>query len=162
VTSSAAVTIFVVPAPRPATGSGSNVCATGVSTGKRSWTVQHRAWVRRVRLDDPLAQAALEQMLCHLETLDTQLAAVDRKLEQVAATHPWCDPVSWLTCFRGISTLTALGLLAEISDFRRFATPRELMSFLGLTVAECSSGDRQVRGSMTKTGNRHARRLLPP
>ena len=128
--------------------------------GKKAWTLQHRAWVRRQRLDDPLAQAALENMLCHLETLEAQLAAVDRQLEQVAASHPWCDPVRWLTCFRGISTLTALGLLAEIGDFRRFATARELMSFLGLTVAEYSSGDRHVRGAMTKTGNRHARRLL--
>jgi transposase len=128
--------------------------------GKKSWTVRHRAWVRRQRLDDALAQSALEHMLCHLDTLDAQLAAVDRQLEQVAAGHPWCDPVRWLCCFRGISTLTALGLLAEIGDFRRFATARELMSFLGLTVAEYSSGERRSRGSLTKTGNRHARRLL--
>jgi transposase len=128
--------------------------------GKKAWTVQHRAWVRRQRLDDALAQSALEHMLCHLDTLDAQLAAVDRQLAEVAATHPWCDPVAWLCCFRGISTLTALALLAEIGDFRRFATARELMSFLGLTVAEYSSGDRRYRGSLTKTGNRHARRLL--
>jgi transposase len=128
--------------------------------GKTSWTLQHRAWVRRQRLDDALAQSALEHMLCHLDTLDAQLAAVDRELEQVAASLPWCDPVRWLCCFRGVSTLTALGLLAEIGDFRRFASARELMSFLGLTVAEYSSGERRSRGSLTKTGNRHARRLL--
>jgi transposase len=128
--------------------------------GKKSWTLQHRAWVRRQRLDDPLAQAAFEHMLCHLDAIDAQIAAVDRQLEQVAASQPWCDPVRWLSCFRGISTLTALGLLAEIGDFRRFATPRELMSFLGLTVSEYSSGERRSRGSLTKTGNRHARRLL--
>jgi transposase len=128
--------------------------------GKKAWTLQHRAWVRRQRLDDPLAQAALEHMLCHLDALDAQLAAVDRQLEQIAASHPWCDPLRWLCCFRGVSTLTALALLAEIGDFRRFATARELMSFLGLTVAEYSSGQRRLRGSLTKTGNRHARRLL--
>lgn len=128
--------------------------------GKKAWTKQYQTWLRRQRLNDPLAQAALEHMLCHLDATDAQLAAVDRQLEQVAASHPWCDPVRWLTCFRGISTLTALGLLAEIGDFRRFATARELMSFLGLTVAEYSSGERRTRGSLTKTGNRHARRLL--
>ncbi len=128
--------------------------------GKKAWTKQYQGWLRRQRLDDPLAQAALEHMLCHLDATDAQLAAVDRQLEQVAASHPWCDPVRWLTCFRGVSTLTALGLLAEIGDFRRFATARELMSFLGLTVAEYSSGERRTRGSLTKTGNRHARRLL--
>jgi transposase len=128
--------------------------------GKKAWTLQHRAWVRRQRLDDPLAQTALEHMLAHLETLDAQLGAVDRQLADVAAAHPWRDPVRWLSSFRGISTLTALALLAEIGDFRRFATARELMSFLGLTVAEYSSGDRRSRRSLTKTGNRHARRLL--
>lgn len=127
--------------------------------GKKAWTLQHRAWLRRQRLDDPLAQAALEQMVCHLDAIDAQIAAVDRQLDQVAASHPWCDPVRWLCCFRGIATLTALGLLAEIGDFRRFARPRELMSFLGLTVSEYSSGERRSRGSLTKTGNHHARRL---
>jgi transposase len=128
--------------------------------GKKAWTLQHRAWVRRQRLDHPLAQAALEHMLCHLDAAEAQIAAVDRQLEQIAARAPWCDPVRWLCCFRGISTLTALGLLAEIGDFRRFASPRELMSFLGLTVSEYSSGERRIRRSLTKTGNRHARRLL--
>jgi len=128
--------------------------------GKKSWTLQHGAWVRRQRLDEPLAQAALEHMLCHLDAVDVQISAVDRQLAQVAASHPWCDPVRWLCCFRGISTLTALGLLAEIGDFRRFGSARELMSLLGLTLSEYSSGERRVRGSMTKTGNRHARRLL--
>ena len=60
----------------------------------------------------------------------------------------------------GIATRTALGLLAEIGDFRRFASPRELMSYLGLTPSEYSSGEQQHRGHITKTGNRHARRLL--
>jgi transposase len=68
--------------------------------------------------------------------------------------------VRWLSSFRGIGLRTALGLLAEIGDFRRFGSARELMSFLGLTVSEYSSGERQHRGHLTKTGNRHARRLL--
>jgi transposase len=128
--------------------------------GKKAWTLRHRDWVRRQRLDDPLAQAALEQMLCHLAALDAQLAALDRQLETVARSERWAEPVRWLCCFRGIATLTALALLGEIGDFRRFRSPRELMSFLGLTVSEYSSGERRVRGSITKTGNRHARRLL--
>src|SRR5207248_1454628 len=82
--------------------------------GKTAWTLRHQAWLRRQRLDDPLAQAALEQMLCHLDATDAQIAAVDRQLEQIAGSDPWSDPVRWLCCFRGIATLTALGLLAEI------------------------------------------------
>lgn len=128
--------------------------------GKRSWTKQHIAWVRRQRLQDANAQRALEHMLAHLDGLDAQLAAIAHELAAIAQTDPWRDPVAWLVSFRGISIRTALGLLAEIGDFRRFGTARELMSFLGLTVAEYSSGDRQHRGHLTKTGNRHARRLL--
>jgi len=128
--------------------------------GKKAWTIKHREWLDRQRLDDPLAQLALEQMRAHLDGLDAQLAALDQELAQVALSEPWADPVSWLCCFRGIATHTALGLLAEIGDFRRFASPRELMSYLGLTPTEYSSGDQQHRGHIAKTGNRHARRLM--
>ena len=128
--------------------------------GKKSWTRAHVAWVRRQRLADPFAQEALTHLLCHLDAVDAQLAALDHRLDQLAATEPWSDPVRWLCSFRGISTRTALGLLAEIGDFRRFASARELMGFLGLTPSEYSSGESRHRGHITKTGNEHARRLL--
>jgi transposase len=128
--------------------------------GKKAWTKEHRAWVARQRLDDELAQAALEQMLCHLDGLDRQLDALDQDLERVALSEPWHARVQRLACFRGISTRTALGLIAEIGDFHRFAHPRELASYLGITPSEYSSGEQQHRGHITKAGNRHARRLL--
>lgn len=128
--------------------------------GKKAWTLQHRAWVCRQRLDDPLAQLALEQMLTHLDGIERQLTVLDARIEQVGASDRWREPVQILTCFRGISTRTALGLIAEIGDFRRFGHPRELASYLGITPSEFSSGDQQHRGHITKAGNRHARRLL--
>ena len=128
--------------------------------GKKQWTQRHQAWVRRQRLNDPLAQTALEQMLLYLDALDLQLERLDGDLEQVAQSERWRAQVKALCAFRGISTRTALGLIAEIGDFRRFAHPRELASWLGITPTEYSSGDQQHRGHITKTGNRHARRLL--
>ena len=128
--------------------------------GKNAWTLRHRAWVLRQRLDDPLAHEALSQMLTHLDGLDRQLAALDAQLEQIAEREPWGWQVDKLRAFRGIATLTALGLIAEIGDFARFAHPRELASWLGITPSEYSSGDQQHRGHITKSGNRHARRLL--
>ena len=62
--------------------------------------------------------------------------------------------------FRGIATRTALGLLAEIGDLRRFGHPRELMPTSASSPSEYSSGDQRHRGHITKTGNQHARRLL--
>ena len=128
--------------------------------GKKAWTIQHRTWLARQRLSDPLAQRALEHMLSHLASVEAELGAIDHELEQVASREPWGDPVRWLCSFRGVGLITALGLIAEIGDFRRFAHPRELMSYLGLTPSEYSSGDQQHRGHITKCGNRHARRLL--
>ncbi|MCA1701695.1 MAG: IS110 family transposase, partial [Actinobacteria bacterium] len=127
---------------------------------KHAWTRQHAAWLDRQRLSDPLAHSALAHMRSHLAAIDAQLGAIDHELEAVATGEPWCDPVRWLCSFRGVATHTALGLVAEIGDFRRFSNPRELMSYLGLTPTEYSSGDQQHRGHITKCGNRHARRLL--
>jgi transposase len=128
--------------------------------GKKTWTLAYRAWVRRQRLADPNAHSALSHMLSHLDAIDAEIAALDRELERIAGTEPWSDPVAWLQCFRGSKTLTALALLAEIGDFRRFGSARELMSFLGLTPSEYSSGAERHRGRITKSGNAHARRLL--
>jgi transposase len=128
--------------------------------GKKAWTVRHRAWVARQALEDPLAQAALDQMLVHLDSIERQLATFDASLEQLARSGRWASQVQVLTRFRGIATLTALGLIAEIGDFARFSHPRELASWLGITPSEYSSGEQQHRAHITKAGNHHARRLL--
>jgi Transposase IS116/IS110/IS902 family len=96
---------------------------------------------------------ALEQALARLADLDKDITAL-------ADTEPYRRPVGWLRCFRGIDTLSAMILLAEIVDFQRFRHPRELMAYLGLVPSEYSSGEVQRRGAITKAGNTHARRVL--
>jgi transposase len=118
--------------------------------GKKSWTRAHVHWVHGQRLADSLAQAALEQMLIHLGGIDRQLAALDARLEQIAQEQRWGWQVEKLRAFRGISTLTALGLIAEIGDFARFSHPRELASWLGMTPSEYSSAEQQHSGLITK------------
>ncbi len=87
-------------------------------------------------------------------------AELDWQLEAVARADPYAKPVAKLSCLRGISTLSALALVAEIGDFRRFESPRQLMAFIGLVPREYSSGGKKKRGGITKTGNKHIRRLL--
>ena len=65
-----------------------------------------------------------------------------------------------MRCLRGIDTLTAVGLCAEIGDFARFARAGHLMSFVGLVPSEHSSGQTRRQGQITKSGSGHARRLL--
>jgi transposase len=131
-----------------------------VFTDGKHWTLRHRNWVAARRLADPVAQLALETMRAHLEMIETQLRQLDVQLDRIAQDDRWRPGVRVLTSFRGIATLTALSLLAEIGDFRRFGAARELMRYLGLTPSEYSSGESQHRGHITKAGPVHARRLL--
>ncbi len=128
--------------------------------GKKLWTGKHRQWVARQQLEDPLAQAALEQMLLHMHGLDRQLDQLDRALIGVAESPRWASTVNALVCFKGVLTRTALGLIAEIGDFARFSSPRELYAWIGIVPSEYSSGEQRHRGHITKAGNEHARRLL--
>src|SRR6185437_10913252 len=65
-----------------------------------------------------------------------------------------------LMCLRGIDFLAAVTLVAELGDLTRFAHPRSLMAYLGLVPSEFSSGGNRHQGSITRSGNKHARRIL--
>jgi transposase len=125
------------------------------------WASQrHLAWLSSVRLQDPLAQTVLaEYLACH-EVLLARRDRLDGLIAEQAAHGPWAPTVGRLRCLRGVDTLTAVGLLAEIGDFTAFAHPRLLASFLGLVPGEKSSGDKRRQGAITKAGSIHARRLL--
>ncbi len=128
--------------------------------GRRAWTRAHLEWLRGRRFEHPAAQAILDDHLLALEQLESRLAALDAKLEALAQQAPYAEPVGWLRCFRGIDTLTALSLVAEIHDWRRFSSPRELMAYVGMVPSERSSGGKERRGGITRAGNVRVRRLL--
>jgi len=129
--------------------------------GKSTWTKKHRQWLACLRqnLTGPL-QTALAMELEHLEYLETQQRTLDAGLESFASSPQFRIPTEALCCLRGVKTLTALTLLCEIDDIRRFASPRALMAYFGLVPSERSSGDKEHRGPITKAGNIHVRRLL--
>jgi len=126
----------------------------------RNWSQAHWRWIRAQRFDQPPLQRAFEATLFTLEQALARQAELDTELAALATTAPYREPVAWLRCFRGIETLSAIILLAEIVDFQRFRRPRELMAYLGLVPSEYSSGDTHRRGALTKAGNSHARRVL--
>lgn len=85
---------------------------------------------------------------------------VDAQLKLFGSQEPYRQPVAWLRCFKGIDTVTAVSLVAELHDFRRFRSARSLMAYLGLVPSERSSGEQRRLGSITRVGDRHVRRLL--
>jgi transposase len=99
----------------------------------------------------------------YLHAHDLLLARRDRietELEQLAASSPWTTTIARLRCLRGIDTLSALGLCAEVGEFDRFEHPDSLSAYLGIVPSENTTGERRRQGSITKAGSSHARRLL--
>jgi len=129
--------------------------------GKSTWTKTHRRWLARTRDQlDGAMRTALALELEHLEYLETQRAALDDEITRYAQAPTYRTHVEALCCLRGIKTLSAMSLLAEIGDVRRFASPTALMAYFGLVPSERSSGERERRGPITKAGNTHCRRVL--
>ena len=97
----------------------------------RAWTQAHRRWVNGLTWPHPADRVVLDDYLLAIDQLDARLAELDAQLATVATTDPYREPVGWLRCFRGIDTLTAMLLLAELHDVQRFPTARALMAYLG-------------------------------
>ncbi len=125
-----------------------------------TWSQRHLSWLGSIGFDDRLVEVVFgEHLACH-EVLLARRDRLERLLDQQAATGPWAAQVARLRCLRGIDTLTAVGLVAEIGDFHAFNRPTQLASYLGLVPSESSTGARRRQGSITKAGSSHARRLL--
>jgi transposase len=125
-----------------------------------TWSQRHLAWLSGVRFEQPLVDAVLGEYLGHHEVLLARRDRLERLIAEQATLGPWAPTVARLRCLRGIDTLTAVGLVAEIGDISAFAHPKRLASYLGLVPSEQSSGERRRQGSITKAGSSHARRLL--
>jgi transposase len=130
-----------------------------VWTGGQPWTGRHDVWLRSQRFDLPGRQLAYDS------AYETMLLTLDRRnrldaaITEMAEDSEYTALVHRLGCLRGISTLTGFGLAVEVGDWRRF-TGATIGAFLGLVPTEYSSGQSRSQGSITKTGNGHARRLL--
>jgi transposase len=132
----------------------------GLHYSGRNWTQAHRRWIDSLEWAQPAERVVVDDYLLAIDHLEARLIELDARLADIAETEAYREPVGWLKCFRGIDTLTAMLILAELHDFRRFPTPRALMAYLGLVPGENSSGEQHRRGRITRTGNALVRRLL--
>src|SRR5829696_8712469 len=132
----------------------------GLHYAGKNWTQAHRRWVDSLQWAHTAERAVVDDDQLAIDHTEARLLELDARLAELAEQAPYREPVGWLRCFRGIDTLTAMLILAELHDFRRFGSARALMAFLGLTPSEHSSGERHQRGSITKAGNALVRRLL--
>src|ERR1700733_1288090 len=125
-----------------------------------AWPQRHRDWLATVTLDWPPAQATLLDARGAIDALTHRREQLEQGIIAMIPDSPWQVQVGRLRCLRGVDTLTAVGLCAEIGDFERFARAEQLMSYIGLVPCENTTGQQRRLGSITKTGSGHARRLL--
>jgi transposase len=124
-----------------------------------AWTQRHMTWLRSLRFEDLCSHATFIDYLSGVEMLVARRAALIAALEQVIPDSRHATTIAALRCFRGIDTLSAAGLCAEVGDWHRFR-PKQLSGFLGIVPTEHTSDTKRRQGSITKAGSVHARRLL--
>ena len=122
-----------------------------------AWTTHHRRWLSSVDLG---AQAAFSDHLGAIDALLIRRATLEATIDELIPGSPWAQSIARLRCLRGIDTLSAVGLCAEIGDRTRFPKAGHVMSYLGLVPCEQTSGSSRRLGAITKTGSGHGRRLL--
>ena len=125
-----------------------------------AWTERHRAWLAGIELGHDAAQVTLIDAIGAVDALVHRREQLERGIIARLDTSPWAADAARLRCLRGINTLTAAGLCAEIGDFERFARAEQLMHYVGLVPCEDTTGEQRRLGAITKTGSGHARRLL--
>ncbi len=126
----------------------------------KAWTQPHEQWLVSRRFDDPSSHATFLDYLAAVQGLVQRRRALIGVLEEIAPQSSHAQPVERLRCFRGIDTLTAAGLCAEVGSFQRFQKPALLSGFLGVVPCEYTSDSKRVQGQITKAGPTNARRLL--
>ena len=126
----------------------------------RKWTQGHVSWIRSQTFADKNSQTVLGEYLVAIEQERERIRRLEERIEEESKSQELAPTVARLRTLRGVDTLTAMTVLSEVIDLNRFASPRELMAFIGLVPRERSSGGTKRRGSITKTGNAHLRRVL--
>lgn len=128
--------------------------------GKTAWTPAHERWLAMVKMPQPAQQIVFQEYLDSVREATSRIARLTRALEDAVDDWRWKDVVQALQALRGVQLVNAATLVAEIGDIERFTHARQLMAYLGLVPGEHSSGAHRRQGSITKTGNAHARCAL--
>src|SRR3954452_24785535 len=131
--------------------------------GIKAWTKQHLEWIsNRVHFDQPALEATLEDYLNEVKHVAERIIKLEKAIDEAVQQAP---PeirvvIEALQALRGVAQTTAATIVSELGSLSRFESPRQLMGYSGLVAREHSSGNRIQRGSITKTGNSHLRRVL--
>ena len=123
------------------------------------WTIRHLDWLKKLDLSE-LYRETLNEYMTSYEEQTAKIERFDKRIEELAADPDYHENVRKLSCLLGIQTYTALSLIVETGDFKRFRKGNTYAAFLGLAPGESSSGEKISRTGITKAGNSRLRTLL--
>jgi transposase len=126
----------------------------------KNWSLGHLKWIKSLMFEDEGDQTVLEEYRQALEQQTERLKKFQEKIEEVAKQPNYQKRVSYLMALKGVQVLTAMTIIAEALDLRRFVDAPSFMAAIGVVPSESSSGELERRGNITKTGNSHLRRVL--
>ena len=129
-------------------------------TGKSSWTAAHLRWLAAIKLAHAAQQIAFQEYLHMITEATARIARLEQALRDALPAWHLLPVVQALQALRGVQLIAAMTLVAELQDFLRFESPRQLMAYVGLVPGEHSSGPKRRQGSITKAGNSAVRRML--
>jgi transposase len=131
-----------------------------VYSGRSHWSKAHRRWLCDVTFEHPAQRIVLQELLYAIDDAAARLDRLVKHLAEIVPTWSLAPMAAAFQAMRGVAFTTAVTFLAEVGELSRFATPRQLMGYLGLVPSEHSTGRRVRHGEITKTGNARARRVL--
>jgi len=130
--------------------------------GTRAGTQKYMSWVRSLALSQAAQEVVRLDYLAEVDRLVERVARLNAEIvvavEQLPAEVQ--RVVHGLQVLRGVALVSAVTAVAEVGQFSRFSTPRQLMAYSGLVPRERSSATAIRRGGITKTGNAHLRRVV--
>jgi transposase len=129
-------------------------------TGGSPWSIAHMRWLSDIKMAHRSQQVVLQEYIGTVHQCKDRVQRLTEQIQQLLPEWQLFPIVQALQSMRGVSTIVAATTVAEVGDLKRFQTPCELMSYLGLVPSEHSSGQKTKRGSITKAGNGHVRRVL--
>lgn len=128
--------------------------------GKKRWTPAHYNWLESLKFEHPWQHIVLQEYVDAVRTADRRVAEITEQLMQALPGWSLAPVVDALVALRGVDKIAAITILAELGDISRFASPAQLMGYLGLVPGEHSTGSRRRQGAITLAGNGQARRML--
>ncbi|WP_257352391.1 IS110 family transposase [Pseudalkalibacillus decolorationis] len=126
----------------------------------KTWSYKYRAWLDTLKFEYSASRIVFQEYVHHLHEIEQRVKRYEEEIEKQSIEGVHAPMIQTLQSLRGVALITATSLVAEIGSFQRFQTPMQFMAYVGVVPSESSSGEVRRQGKITKTGNRHVRRLL--